>query len=105
MRLVGGENNSEGRVEVYHNSRWGTVCNDDWGIDDATVVCRELGLPTRNAQVSSYGQFEPGEGQIWLDDVSCTGSEHHLRECEHRGFGNHNCGHDEDAGVVCHGIV
>ena len=45
-----------------------------------------------------YGQ---GTGQIWLDDVGCTGTEARLSDCRHRGIGIENCGHGKDASVIC----
>ncbi|KAJ8022850.1 Neurotrypsin [Holothuria leucospilota] len=100
IRLIGGSSAHEGRVEVFHDGQWGTVCDDNWHDLDAAVVCRQLGY-SGDAFASSNAAFGQGSGRIWLDDVSCTGNEKMLQECGSNGWGSHNCGHHEDAGVRC----
>ena len=102
VRLVDGANEREGRVEVYYNGSWGTVCDDSWDINDAKVVCRMLGYPVAGAAIGSAA-FGEGQGSIVLDDVVCQGGEDSLAECSHPGFFEHNCRHAEDAGVRCLG--
>ena len=100
LRLVGGEEAHEGRVEIYHDGQWGTVCDDYWGLTDARVACRQLGYPdaVRERRRAHFGE---GADPIWMDNVQCTGSETALADCRFRGWGVHNCRHSEDAGVEC----
>ncbi|KAJ8030427.1 Neurotrypsin [Holothuria leucospilota] len=100
VRLVGGIRGNEGRVEIFHDGVWGTVCDDLWDDRDASVVCRQLGFGD-SGDALRYAHFGSGVGPIWLDNVGCTGSENRLEECRSPGWGIHNCGHSEDAGVRC----
>uniref|UniRef100_A0A3B4GY83 Soluble scavenger receptor cysteine-rich domain-containing protein SSC5D n=1 Tax=Pundamilia nyererei TaxID=303518 RepID=A0A3B4GY83_9CICH len=103
IRLAGSTRCS-GRVEIFHNKIWGTVCDNGWDLNDAEVVCRELncGLALEAPRSAHFGA---GTGQIWLDDVACSGKEGSLTECQHGGFGVNTCKHGEDAGVICSGEI
>ena len=103
IRLIGGNNETEGRVEVLIQGQWGTVCDDFWNNNDAMVVCRQLGLPAEGAQALSFAHFGQGEGPITLDNVRCSGLEAYISDCPNNGLFVHNCAHYEDAGVRCQG--
>lgn len=105
LRLANGGVPSQGRVEIYHDGQWGTICDDFWDLDDARVVCRQLGFPGA-LNYTLHGFFGPGgentrEVPIWLDNVRCGPFEERLDRCSSHGWGIHNCDHHEDAGVIC----
>ena len=77
------------------------MCDDSFSDTDAKVVCRQLDLPTSHAVSRGSAYYGSGSGRVWLDQVSCSGSESRLEYCSHSGWGNSNCFHIEDAGVHC----
>ncbi|XP_059006830.1 soluble scavenger receptor cysteine-rich domain-containing protein SSC5D isoform X1 [Mustela lutreola] len=101
LRLVAGPSRCSGRLEVWHNGLWGTVCDDSWDLQDSAVVCRELGCGRARQQDPAAGRFGWGAGPIWLDDVGCLGTEASLSECPASPWGKHNCAHNEDVGISC----
>ncbi|XP_059819211.1 deleted in malignant brain tumors 1 protein-like [Hypanus sabinus] len=102
VRLVNGSSRCAGRVEVYYNGIWGTVCDDAWDITDADVVCKELncGHAVNATKTSWFGQ---GSGPIWLDNLKCSVNNTALWQCPARPWGQNDCSHKEDAGVICSG--
>nr|XP_032627995.1 deleted in malignant brain tumors 1 protein-like [Chelonoidis abingdonii] len=100
LRLVNGPSRCAGRVEVLHDQQWGAVCDRSWDTNDAKVVCRQLACGAV-LSVPDKAWFGEGSDPIWLDEINCTGTEASLTECRARLWGDHNCTHEEDAGVVC----
>uniref|UniRef100_K1QJ26 Neurotrypsin n=1 Tax=Magallana gigas TaxID=29159 RepID=K1QJ26_MAGGI len=100
LRLAGSSTGNGGRVEVYHNGQWGTVCADNFERFEATVVCKMLGFSGGTIRVYKES-FGAGSGPIWLSNLGCRGDELSLFDCRSGGWGVHNCGHYEDAGVQC----
>ncbi|XP_037664790.1 galectin-3-binding protein isoform X2 [Choloepus didactylus] len=100
VRLADGDAPNAGRVEIFHQGQWGTVCDHLWDLDDARVVCRALGFQNAS-QALGGAAFGPGAGPIMLDEIQCVGDEPSLASCQSLGWLNNFCGHERDAGVVC----
>lgn len=118
VRLAEGNTLTEGRVELCRNDVWGTVCSNGMDIEDARVVCRQLGFSTAGRFThlavvnlkenlflgsllrtnSEYGQ---GYGPILLSNLWCAGSEERLMDCRAEQNSELSCTHSQDVGVVC----
>ena len=100
VRLVDGGVNY-GRVEIYENGQWGTVCDDYWDMTDANVVCRELDFSgaTSSPHGAAYGQ---GSDPILRDHINCRGSEASLLDCPYDQMSLGHCNHGEDSSAVCY---
>ena len=91
---------NEGRLEIYRMGEWGTICDDKWDLEDATVACRQLGYSrAESAKADAY--YGKGSGTIWMDEVRCRGNEISLQQCPFSGWEINDCTHFEDAGVSC----
>ncbi|XP_078390931.1 scavenger receptor cysteine-rich domain-containing protein DMBT1-like [Cetorhinus maximus] len=103
LRLVNGMHRCEGRVEVFYNGTWGTVCSESLDSHDAEVICKQLQCG-HLASIDYYARlFGEGSGPILLDEVECMSHESTIWQCQTDPWGKHNCHHREDAGVVCSG--
>ena len=101
VRLVGGSSYTEGRLEVYYNGRWGTVCNDGWNNNYASLVCVQMGFGSSG----KLADFGAGTGGIFLEKVICTSNDTILAGCGHYGVGiTVQCNHNDDVGIKCDGM-
>lgn len=108
VRLAGGRSPEEGvvevQVEVNGVQRWGAVCSDHWGLNEAMVACRQLGLGFANHAIKDtwYWQGTPGAGEVVMSGVRCSGTELALQQCQRHGpvHCSHGAGRPS-AGVSC----
>lgn len=91
-----------GRLDVSYNGIWGGVCDDGFGREEALVACRELGFASAHSFHTYTGTAAPDlRGVFWMDDVICNGRERFLNQCQHNGYGNHNCAASESIAITC----
>ncbi|XP_049880700.1 lysyl oxidase homolog 2 [Pectinophora gossypiella] len=95
LRLSGGRSSSEGRVEIYHNGTWGSICADGWTLYEASTVCRHLALGF--AEQALHTDYF-GASILTLSGVQCDGNENNLFMCRHQQIGDVTC--PGDAGHV-----
>ncbi|EUB56477.1 Lysyl oxidase [Echinococcus granulosus] len=101
LKLLDGDNFASGTVAVYRGYAWGRVCDDNWSIREANVVCRQLGLGFA-VRALKRNKFHSVSGRnYFMDNVRCLGNETRLIDCKFDGWARHDCAEHEDAGVQC----
>ncbi|KAH3863004.1 deleted in malignant brain tumors 1 protein-like [Dreissena polymorpha] len=105
---LGGDGNATagvGRVEILHNSQYGTVCSSNFDRLDLVVVCRMLGY--NNIPTSAYWYHGPtyaqGLGEITVTNLACNGIEGSIGQCGGQWPATRSCSHDNDVFVNCLG--
>ena len=100
VRLVAGSVISEGQLQVFHQGYWGYVCDTGFGLEEARVVCRQLGFPGAiRALLNS--PFTSDSGKVWLSSLQCTGNESNVAECYQQSWGGSSCSGGHEVGVQC----
>ncbi|CAC5422959.1 Neurotrypsin,Scavenger receptor cysteine-rich type 1 protein M130,Mucin-like protein,Hemicentin-1,Thrombospondin-2,Semaphorin-5A [Mytilus coruscus] len=102
LRLVGGNTSRDGRLEVYYNNQWGTVCDDQFDVVDARVACRQLRYSTNDVEIYTAGGAS-SNAKIWMDDLRCTAGNMRLEDCRRNSWTSNDCSHSEDIGIKCFG--
>jgi len=92
--------------------QWGTICDEKWTVEEATVVCRSLGYNFNKVDIKVNESYGVGTGPIWTNYISCLGRESYIWDCSHNlksyGHGNYGlkpCNHSTDRGITCSGIL
>ncbi|XP_071486158.1 neurotrypsin-like [Diadema antillarum] len=98
VRLVDGPSPQAGRVEIFHDNSWGTICDNTWSSTEAEVVCDQLGYDDVDVALEYFG---PGDGDIHINSLSCDGDESSVKNCLYVNFSSTGCNHTEDVGVRC----
>ena len=92
-------------MEVKHQGKWGTVNDNNWTMEAAAVVCRQLGCGAA-INAPRGGHFGAAIGPIWFQYLYCNGTESLIVECNYPTVKDRHpegLSHDQDAGAVCSG--
>lgn len=108
VRLSGdGNRRNMGRIEAKVFDKWGHICDDKFGLNEASVLCREVGFPLGAVEVKTNYPLQVDVSSInnspkyIMNELWCNGSEATLKECNFSGWSVDECNEEETVGVVC----
>jgi len=88
IRLQGSSLPNAGRIEILYAGVWGAISSYHWDLNDATVVCRQLGYKAGAEAALRNRVYGPFIGPVWLKNLQCIGREKHMMQCAHDGIAN-----------------
>ncbi|XP_072494135.1 scavenger receptor cysteine-rich type 1 protein M130-like [Notamacropus eugenii] len=100
VKLVAGDGPCNGRVEVNSGTQQSTVCDGNFTLSTAKVICAELECGTA-VSIMKGAHFGKGNGTIWDKEFQCNGSEPFLTQCPTVPIPGGKCSHSMDVGVIC----
>ena len=100
VKLAGSVNSNEGRVEVLVDESWGVFCSNGWDMNDANIVCRELGFNKALEIVENTQRFGKSSGSVQLGNMGCF-NETSIKYCSFDAVEAHECDTVMDPGVIC----
>ncbi|PKN45060.1 MAG: hypothetical protein CVU59_10090, partial [Deltaproteobacteria bacterium HGW-Deltaproteobacteria-17] len=104
VRLVGGPHGMEGRMQIYHNSAWGEVCDDYWLTSpyskyNPDTACQQMGY--KRGTNLGYGVYPAPSDTFVMDNVQCAGTEKRIVNCPKNAWGSEDCSASEAVGLSC----
>ncbi|XP_069176539.1 protein bark beetle isoform X5 [Procambarus clarkii] len=107
IKLLGGRNDLEGRLMVYIDGEWGSVCSHGWTVDAAAVACQQMGFVLNPEDWFLEPSHMPPDGQtsrILLSNVQCDEFDTDITKCKHDVSWEleNSCSHSEDVGIRCY---
>ena len=100
VRLTGGTDSTSGMIEIYFSSQWLPVCQDDWGAEEAQVVCRQVNYPFL---INTYPSDSHSSTTTSITGVACLGSETSLADCDFTGATTTGDGSCQVMDITCSG--
>ena len=98
LRLYDGSTENEGILEIFHDNRWGSICDRSWDSIDSNIACKQMGFPG----YETYYTNRRITNIHWLDHVGCSGSEASIAECSNNGWRDNHCSSNEGVYLRCY---
>ena len=98
LRLYDGTTEHEGILEIFHDNRWGSICDHSWDSIDSNIACKQMGF----TGYETYYTNKRITNFHWLDHVGCRGSEASIAECSNTGWMGNHCSSDGGVYLRCH---